>query len=123
MSDNKVREYNMWIRHMMSLNEKDRHNWVEKILEEMINNGKRDLAELIASKDCEIIGFVPFCEYVRVYADKRARGDTLSQPYNHCISTPALLVWHKKLKMFMIAGSGLKWNKSEFPVDVMGMTE
>lgn len=123
MAEGKVREYNLWIQHMMTLDEKGRDKWVKRILKEMQEGEKQELAELVSSRDCEIIGFVPFCEYVRAYADKRGGPEQLESPFNHCISTPALLIWHKKLKMFIIAGPGLKWNKSAFPVDVVGMTE
>lgn len=118
----KVREYNSWIKNILDLDEKTRSKWVKKVIQETRNAGRKDLADFLESKDCEIIGFAPFYEYVRCKNDPRGDDSQIERPFNHSIATHALFCWHKKLKMFVIAGPCLEWNKSAFGIEVIGGT-
>lgn len=118
----KVREYNSWIKNILDLDEKERGKWIKKIVKEMRVSKRDSLADFVESKDCEIIGFVPFFEYVRAKGDPRGDEYQLERPFNHSIATHALFCWNKKLKMFVIAGPCLEWNKTAFGIPVLGGT-
>lgn len=122
MSDG-VKRYNPWFMHIHSLAEKQRKEWVRKVIDEVRAEGLRKkskeieaMADFLSdSSKCQIIGFCPYVEYTRVSGD-------LEHSYLHAFGSPLLLCKVKNLPSLMIIGPGIKWNKSDIPVDVEGIT-
>lgn len=118
----KIRDYNLWIRNILSLSEKEREEVLNEVVLLLKEAKRHKSAEFLTSNDCELVGFEPFLEYVRINPDRRGSGEQLANPFNHCWATYVVIVWHRKWKCFIHVGPCIEWNESTFGQEVIGAT-
>lgn len=122
MSDN-IKRYNPWFFHIHSLVEKQRKEWTRKVIDEVRALGiKKRSKEIQAMADflsdssrCKILGFCPYVEYTRITGD-------LDHSFLHAFGSPVLLCKVDKLPSLMIVGPGIKLDKSDLPVEIIGVS-
>lgn len=111
-----MKEYLGWVKQMINTPVKKRWEWVRLIFEGMKSyrpkNGTTKeclfLSDALQDENTwEIIGFSANLQYVRVdHKDE----EMLKYVFVHPWGTPPLLLKHKRLPMFVIAGPGIRWN-------------
>ncbi|MEO5348871.1 MAG: hypothetical protein H7836_04420 [Magnetococcus sp. YQC-3] len=111
-----VKEYLSWVRTMVLAPREKRWEWVRLIFEGMKsyrpkNSSAKEsifLSDALQDKDTwELVGFSTNLQYVRV---DHAEDEMLEAVFVHPWGTPPLLLKHKRLPMFVIAGPGIRWN-------------
>ena len=117
-----VKEYLSWVTTMLDTPVKKRWEWVNLIIEGIRSYRKESKSPLskqdeatvkylsdalLDDKTFEIVGFAPNISYVRVDAPNR---DMLKYIWIHPWGTPPLVLKHRRLPVFLIAGPGIRWN-------------
>lgn len=109
-------KYLSWVKTMLATPAKERKEWVDEIIRgfhdyrgksKMENKTQKYLSDVLES-DYELVGLVPGIEYIKVDGPQ----DELECVWQHPHMNPQLLLKHKTLPVFIIAGPSLRFNDS-----------
>jgi len=109
-------KYLGWVGTLLKTPASERREWVKEIIDgfKEYRKGRRNpkqkyLSEVLSDKSqWEEVGFVPGVEYIKIDGAE----DELNCIWEHPHMNPQLLLKHKTLPVFVIAGPGLRFNDS-----------
>lgn len=115
-----VKECLSWFELMLKSPAKERKHWLKTVIAGVratVMGGKRgkldrkelsELADFLESRDCEIIGFAPNLQYIRI----EGPNELLNNWWVHAFSSPTIVAKHKRLPIVFLVNPSLRLDES-----------